>query len=300
MTLIAPSELLKAFNRIQEREAEPAPAQRAFRYVPRSHEQWFVRANQTASGYVPRTPEQIHRRAHQSYKSDFGPMAQPAKPITPSEVLRSENILPANDAPKKRKAVTASSLCMCSHRYDGHNRSLPTPPLKPTPDFGDFSLITSPCEMRVWKGNKLEPCPCLNYCDAESKKLAPLKRPRADDYTPCGHCGHLRSHHCHARKPSKARKPKREWLGFATSDGQVFMCKHTPADAQDYRCTSTSCAHSSDGVSFCDCEKFVNPLAKPRAQAAKPRKPRTKKTTAFVTGVFPTPGAAEQITGEQA
>ena len=190
MTLIAPSELLKAYEKWEQQEAAkatPAPAQRAFRYVPRSREQWFARANQTASGYVPRTPEQIHRRAHQSYKSDFGPMAQPAKPITPAVT-------------SKRKAVIASSLCTCSHRFDGHSRRLPTPPLKPTPDFGNFSAIASPCEMGVWKGNELEPCPCLNYCDAETGKPAALKRPKADDYTPCDHCGCLKLHHCKARK----------------------------------------------------------------------------------------------------
>src|ERR1019366_10770487 len=111
--------------------------------------------------------------------------------------------------------------------------------------------------MGVWKGNELEPCPCLNYCVAETGKPAALKRPKADDFTPCGHCGCLKLHHCKARKPSKARKPKKpdKWQGFEVN-GEPFVCQHVPDDpALPFHCTSTACAHSADDVSFCPCEK---------------------------------------------
>jgi hypothetical protein len=110
-------------------------------------------------------------------------------------------------------------------------------------------------------------------------------------YVCCKTCGHWRSRHCTKRVVRKGAEPRRQsweitdsgavrreadkWRGFMDENGQVRACQHTPEDASvNYACTSTNCAEvAPDGETFCPCDKFVNPLARPRAKAAKPRTP---------------------------
>jgi len=67
-----------------------------------------------------------------------------------------------------------------------------------------------------------------------------MKTPAANDYTPCGACGHWRLHHCKVRRPSK-RQLKRVWMetgwqmepprweGFEVG-GIPHPCQHTLPD----------------------------------------------------------------------
>jgi hypothetical protein len=281
VTLIAPSELLKAYEKWEQQEAAkatPAPAQPApasrFRYTPRTKAQW-------------------ERRARQNYRG-LGPATRTAKPITPAVTVAEDA---ATDEPKVK--VSGKTKCVCGHARTVHCAGNP---MLHTPEGsgGGYFCLFEHCEGQKFVEGKMVACDCAAFRVAETD-TPKLKHPKADDFTACANCGHWRSHHCKARKPSKARKPKKpdKWQGFEVN-GEPFVCKHVPSDpALPFHCTSTSCAHSADGVHFCGCERYVNPLAKPRVKAAKPRKPRTPRTvTAFMTGVG-TPAEMEQATGEQ-
>src|ERR1039458_10127627 len=120
--------------------------------------------------YHERTDQQWERRITQSLRSSFGVAVEPdpgdAEPEDGDESG-------AGESPKS-KSVTAASLCTCGHRHDLHNLTLPTPPLKPTPAIGEYALIATPCEARIWDGQEWKPCPCWNYCDAVTQRPAAL------------------------------------------------------------------------------------------------------------------------------
>ena len=176
--------------------------------------------------------------------------------------------------PCAQQKVTQATLCVdCSHRRSNHCTGEPRLHT-PEGSGAGFYCTTEHCDGQVLdQQGKCVACPCLAFRATAS---APIKQkfPRADDYTPCGHCGHWKSHHCRVRKPSNAKNPKsRDWFGFQDADGKIAMCQHTLPGAEEYCCTSTSCAESTDGEHFCGCQKFLNPLERPRA--AKPKAPRS-------------------------
>ena len=64
-------------------------------------------------------------------------------------------------------------------------------------------------------------------------------------------------------------------------DGVAYGCKHFSLDDPACQCTSTSCSATENGQDFCGCEKFLNPLLKPKPpKPEKPAKPRKKKALA--------------------
>lgn len=245
MSLIASSELLKAYERYEKAEAakaNPAPAA-GFKYIPRSKAQWRARSNQTREL----------------------PLPVEAPPVIPA-VEAIEN------APAPKTKLSAKSLCTCGHRRNLHCTG--DPKLHTPEGSASYWCTTEHCaDGSKWNGSEMQPCDCMAFRVSETD--APkLKHKKADDFTPCANpnCSHPRVHHCKVRRPSKAKKPKmREWEGFADQHGVPHLCKHAPADTtRNWRCTSTSCAEvSADEKTFCSCERYVNPLARPRAKAAK-------------------------------
>jgi hypothetical protein len=262
--------------------------------------------------YCERSASLWNRRAHQSYKSSFGVTVEPDPEIADGDEASGKN--------PKAKAVTAASLCECTHRHDLHNLTLPTPPLKPSPAIGAYSLITAPCEARVWDGQEWKPCGCLNYVDAETKKPAALKRPKAEDWTLCARCGLRKDHHC-----IKGR------AGFRIGD-IPYICSHFDRELNpvNYVCTNGRCAAVDATGNFVNCSRFVNPWLTPKKRVAsgktrnrkrvaaspevaatlgtpesvlagepvKPSRTRKKKSTAFTTGenLFPPETATETQT----
>ena len=226
----------------------------------------------TGFQYQPRSPAQWHARAHQSSKK-FGMAPEPACAVVEPVNEALEVATPA-PVPCAQQKVTQATLCVdCSHRRSNHCTGEPRLHT-PEGSGAGFYCTTEHCDGQVLdQQGKCVACPCLAFRATAS---APIKQkfPRADDYTPCGHCGHWKSHHCRVRKPSNAKNPKsRDWFGFQDADGKIAMCQHTLPGAEEYCCTSTSCAESTDGEHFCGCQKFLNPLERPRA--AKPKAPRS-------------------------
>jgi hypothetical protein len=182
--------------------------------------------------YKPRTENQIERRAHQSYAPDCKAAATAGR--------------------KTKKGP--HSVCVCGHDLSQHCTE---PPMQHWPSsegaFGFYFCIAEHCEARD--------CACWAFRSDEAV-VPSMKRRKADDWTPCATCGHRKGLHCHA-----SRKPliPGTYQGFAL-DGEPFGCKHGPVDGRAYVCTSASCAEID-----CACQRFRNPLLRPRKTAKPPK-----------------------------
>ena len=244
--LIPPAELLAAEKRIREREAAKTAAR--FVYQERPRAAWEARMKQTN-------------------KSNSQP-AVVAKPI-PTESVAAPGQAPTV-TPKQK--VTQTTLCVCGHPKKSHCSGAKSHPT----ESGTYWCLTEHClSLRVENGRHVGDCDCPGFRTDASAPLR-IKRPKVNAWTQCASCGHWKSHHCRVRKPSKAKKPKsRDWLGFEDENGAPHVCKHTPADnpAATYACNSSSCAESADGKTFCPCENFISPLAKPKKSKAPKTKP---------------------------
>jgi hypothetical protein len=267
MSLIPRSELLAAHEKYLREEATKAankaaaaPAAPRFKYLPRTLEQWERRMKQHSERPKSRSriAEEWAARAAQA-RAVFEPVAA----ITDESKDESATLKPK---------ISGGSICLCKHRRDGHCLS---PRLHSPEGSGvGYYCIYEHCEGQRRVNGVMVACDCPAFRVSEG--AAPKQKyPKADDFTPCGNpaCAHWRCHHCKARRPSKAKRPKAaDWTGFEDERGQPFQCKHTPQDAtQNYHCTSTSCAEEG-----CPCDRYVNPLARPRAKAAKPRTSRKR------------------------
>jgi hypothetical protein len=233
--LIPAEQLIAARERIEKREAEKSAAA-GFVYQPRTAEQWQARMNQGSRKYS--RPQRI------PVSSVSAPGQAPA--VTPK--------------PK----VTQTTLCVCGHPKKSHCAGAKSHPT----ESGTYWCMTTHCQsLRIENGKHVGDCECPGF---RTDANAPVRtvRPKATAWTQCANsvCGHWKSHHCRVRKPSKAKKPKsRDWFGFEDENGAPHVCKHTPADqTQNYSCTSASCAEADEGGEFCACEKFINPLTKPK------------------------------------
>lgn len=265
MSLIPVEQLRAAHERYEQAQA----AKPAFKYRPRSKAMWDARCDQTGSGSAKakKPPSKVAtewaQRAAQAKRTvESAPLAQPAQPEPPA----------VTEEFRPKPKVSGKTKCLCSHSRSVHCTG---DPRLHTPEGSGagFWCTTEHCEGQTWNGIETQPCDCRAFRVSETD-TPKLKRPKAGDYTPCANpaCKHFRCHHCRVRRPSKAAKPKvREWEGFEVN-GEPFRCKHVPtADpALPFRCTSASCAEEG-----CACEKFINPLARPRA--TKPRAPRKGK-----------------------
>jgi hypothetical protein len=270
--LIAPSELLKALEKYEAAEAaKAAPAPSGYKYVPRTRTQLEIRCNQTSER--PRTLSKVAR--------EWAQRAEDAKKIatgSPQERELDPQPMPsipetAVAQPPVKEKVSGKTKCVCGHRKDGHCTGQPKlhTPEGETPFWCEFEH----CENSTWDGEQMRPCDCPAFRTSETD-VPKQKVKKADDFTPCGNCSHWRSHHCKVRRPSKAKNPRKreatKWTGFEDENGECFQCKHTLPDGADYRCTSASCATnvgSDEAPVFCPCEKFVNPLARPRQSKKK-------------------------------
>src|ERR1700676_3438893 len=154
MSLIAPSELLKAHEKYEREQAakESALAASGFQYTPRTRTQWRLRTDQTRDG------------------------SPAVEPVT------------VGATPTKTK-ISAKTKCLCGHTRNMHCTG---DPKLHTPSGGEgFWCTTEHCEGSTWDGNKMQPCDCMGF-RISATDTPKLKHPKADDYTPCGHCGHWR------------------------------------------------------------------------------------------------------------
>jgi len=180
------------------------------------------------------------------------------------------------------------NMCVCGHKRRDH---CTVDPMLHWPssegEHGYFFCITEHCECFIRQNGQSAPCPCIGF-RASAAAIPKLKRPSANEFTPCARCGHEKGLHCKASR----QKPKQDiYQGFRIH-GRPYPCSHTIEQA--YVCDTSHCAevvrllgtdqNGNELGEFCDCSKFVNPLlkrriAKPRAAStsAKPRAPRKSK-----------------------
>jgi len=127
---------------------------------------------------------------------------------------------------------------------------------------------------------------CPQYKQTQPEPDAPT----VDDYDRCANpaCQHWKRDHCTKHKPGMVNRLKRGELAYKIlikPDGVAYGCKHFSLDDPACQCTSTSCSATENGQDFCGCEKFLNPLLKPKPE--KPAKPRKKKALAEPVAVPP-------------
>jgi hypothetical protein len=156
--------------------------------------------------------------------------------------------------------------CTCGHAYEAHNLRLPTwPPLKTTFAPGDYSTVSTPCEVNTG-------CGCQNYTDRTTGQPKRLKKPKTEPHTLCAKCGHARNWHCTAQRRT-ANLPPSEWRVFER-EGRFHPCQHTTESVYN-QCSTSACARPVDGE-FCQCTKFVAAIPKgPKLVAAKRRSKKT-------------------------
>jgi hypothetical protein len=254
--LIPPAELLAAEKRIREREAAKTAA--GFVYQARPRAAWEARMNQGSRKYS--RPQRIPVSAVAAPGQEVESVGRSLPP------LEDRSAEPGQDtAPLQPQKVTQTTLCICGHPKKSHCAGAKSHPT----ESGTYWCVTEHClSLRIENGKHVGDCECQGF-RTDANAPVRMKRPKANAWTQCANpaCGHWKSHHCRARKPSRAKKPKaRDWLGFEDAEGNVAQCQHTPADnpAATYTCSSSSCAESADGKTFCPCEKFINPLTKPK------------------------------------
>jgi hypothetical protein len=172
-----------------------------------------------------------------------------------------------------RKTKKGKQVCICGHQYDQHCSE---PPLQHWPasegSYGFFFCISTHCEGFNQRDESSVPCDCWAF-RATADEIPTMKRRKADDFTPCASCAHLKNRHC---KPSRKAPLPGTYQGFSLN-GEPYVCKHGPSDSSPwYTCSSASCAEEG-----CGCSKYRNPLLKPsapkrsaKAPAAKPTAPR--------------------------
>jgi hypothetical protein len=266
--LIPATELAAAQARYQQTQAaKAAPAPAAF-------------------DYKPRTLAQHDARERQTLRSSFG--------VPVERVLDDPEIEGGGeDTGESPKSKTGpNTLCTdCGHKHSDHH-------ITPEPHVADddhtFYCVTSHCDVYSYKDGVHKPCDCQHFRALETD--APkLTRPRVGNYDRCANptCGHWKINHCTKAKPGKVARLKPGESAYkilSKSDGTAYPCKHFSLADPACQCTSTSCAATADGKTFCNCEKFISPLLRTRAKAPKsPAKPRTprksrSKKTAFLTG----------------
>jgi hypothetical protein len=229
--------------------------------------------------YQERTPALWLRRIGQRTNSNFISLPSPS-PVPPVAKVEAEMNQPETEqeCDSLPEAKGARAKCAaCGHRKNEHCNE---DPLMHWPasegSFGFFFCITAHCEV--------VDCDCWAF-RATANEVPKMKRPSANDFTLCGNCGHLKGHHCKARKATK--KATADWQGFEVK-GVPYRCQHTLPHGQTYRCESASCAEvvmKDGGATFCDCPRYKNPLLKPKKRATKAVAPRKRKGKApFVTG----------------
>ncbi len=251
MSLIPRSELLAAYERI-EKAAEAAPAVTGFKYQPRTRAQWYARMDQ-----MPERSVKTKSRVAQEWAQRAEQAKQSIETTAPAVA----------DAGTPGKKVSGRTVCLCGHKRTGHCTG--------NPKLHENGWCRfEHCECSTWDGKEMRPCACAAFQAFEG---APVKQkhPKADDWTKCQSCGHRKADHCTKAKPGKAARLKSGEMAYrilSTPDGTSYGCKHFDPANPACQCDSTSCSHTADGKTFCPCERYVNPLARPRAKAAKPRK----------------------------
>lgn len=219
------------------------------------------------------------------------------KPRTYAQWLKRASKKAWNAIGKEPKAKRGPrSICVCGHFLKDHCLDTCThetdgafihPDVAAETPPGWHTCVSTHCTVGLGASNQRCSCLCFREKESDPWKAKPRQN-TADDGTPCddewrkcARCSHLRRHHCTKRQTKKAPSSFEDWKGFEV-DGVPYQCKHTLPNGAPYQCTSSACAEEG-----CDCEKYVNPLLKPRKKPAKPRAPRKRKeTTAFVTGQF--------------
>lgn len=211
-----------------------------FTYTVRSVESWAARAGKKFDGQVS---QEVARKFVRGLQS----VPVPSVTIT----------TPTITTPTKTKKGPRS-VCSCGHDLSQHCTE---PPMQHWPSsegaFGFFFCIAEHCEA----------CDCWAFRNDDAV-VPSMKRRKADDWTLCATCGHRKGLHCHA-----SRKPviPGTYQGFVF-DGVPYGCKHGPKDGgRDYVCNSSSCAEID-----CACQRFRNPLLRPR-KTEKRSKPSEQK-----------------------
>jgi hypothetical protein len=277
--LFSENELLAAKKRIVEREAEKSAGEPA-----------------PAFEYKPRTPAQHFRRMRQSYRNNqsFVPPKPEPEPIfdEPKSIDSPDVEDDGNDGETRKAKITATSMCICGHQHSEHHVR---PESHVTPDGCSFYCITNHCSVFAFRDGRHEPCGCPYFRTSENE-VPKLTKPRVGDFDLCAACAHWKKSHCVKHKAGLASRLKPGELAYRIMqkpNGVFYGCRHFRLNDANCQCDSTACSHTSDGVNFCECERFVSPYLKKKGPTT-PRKPRKKKT-AFRTGgeLFPPETATE-------
>jgi hypothetical protein len=195
--------------------------------------------------------------------------------------------------------LTVHSLCVCEHERGSHHAAVPI--MHTLPSGFTWWCIYEHCVHTEYQNGGFRTCGCDAFRLTATSPVK-TKLPHVSPFDACLHCFHQRRLHCTAHRP--AAKPKRHkinyqdngmavrpWLGFQLAhDHDVYQCQHFQMD--DYFCSSSSCAWSEDGTTYCPCQHFISPWTRRPAKSApgKVRAPRRKKAIpAAQLRLFPTP-----------
>lgn len=151
--------------------------------------------------------------------------------------------------------LTNKTACAnCGHRRDAH--CMGSPRMHYTADDAHYYCVREHCEAqnKIPGRNALRPCRCDGF-RAHAGAPVKMKRPEADDFTPCLRCRHPKNHHCRVQRTESGE------TGFFV--GSVpYQCSHFDAAANPttYHCRSGHCAEWDEAAGvWCECPKFVNP-----------------------------------------
>lgn len=211
--------------------------------------------------YRPRTFAQWEKRAHQDWKSNntFRP---PRVEPEPEDVGGEEE----GDGETLKSKVGPNTPCSaCGHPKDVHRQPhADHPPLLPSNDM--------PCESSSG-------CMCPQFA-VDGQPYRP--RIATSEWSLCASCGHWRGDHCTKKKPGLVQRLKPREVAFKMmekADGTSYGCRHFDPANPNCQCDSTGCSATIDGISFCECEKFLNPWLTPKKRTvAKPRKKKSAGT----------------------
>jgi hypothetical protein len=269
MTFIIPEAELQAaherYIRAQVAKAAPAPG---YTYKSRTQAQW-------------------ERRIDQNFRSNrsFRPRLEPVMPVAvePDPEIEAGD---EDDGEFPRSKVGPNTLCLCGHKRSDHH-------VTPEPHVADgehnYYCITSHCSVFTFKDGKHKPCTCPHFRANETDAMK-FTRPRVGDYDRCANpaCGHWKIDHCIKSKPGKVLRLKPGELAYrivSKPDGTgSYPCKHFSFDDPACQCSSTSCAHTENGESFCTCSKFENPLLVRKTKPTGEKKRNRKAVAASLEG----------------